>query len=72
MRIEAKYYLSLPFAIHQGYRTLLIEYEGVTYINFKNNITVKFKINRLRYGILYKKYKLYMFNGSIKRGVYND
>lgn len=72
MRVEVTYYLSQPYRIHQGYRTLLITNGIVIYINFKDDKTITFKVNNIRYRILNRKYKLWRFQGSIVKGIYND
>lgn len=69
MQIEAEYQ-RISFRIFQGYRCLLIFDNKVIYLNFKNNNTVKFKLNRERYLRLAIKRGLLKFKPIIYRGTY--
>lgn len=70
MRIEAEYQ-RISFRISQGYRYLLISDNKVIYLNFKNNNTVTFQLNRGRYLRLAIKRGLLRFEPIIYRGTYD-
>lgn len=69
MRIEAEYQ-RISFRIFQGYRCLLISDNKVIYLNFKNNNTITFQLNRERYLRLAIKRGLLKFEPIIYRGTY--